>query len=190
MLAASEFSTGAHTSNNIAFNDSHFHLTNYIQEGTNIRDFLKIMGATTERMLKDPAFGNLYFDISWDEVAKYLSGPDAIAVAADLINRYPDRFLFGTDSVAPHDRDEYLKTYRAYEELWPQLTSEASHKVRIGNQHLLGYFSTNKALDGSWRNVTVNLKAKNAAQMTVKTRPGYYAPRMDSAGEIQRRDQR
>ena len=25
-------------------NDAHFHLTNYIQEGTDIRDFLKIMG--------------------------------------------------------------------------------------------------------------------------------------------------
>jgi predicted TIM-barrel fold metal-dependent hydrolase len=86
-----------------------------------------------EAMLKDPAFGNLYFDISWDEVAKYFTSPEAIAVAADLINRYPDRFLFGTDAVAPHDRDEYLKTYRAYEGLWPRLTPEASHKVRIGN---------------------------------------------------------
>ena len=27
-----------------AFNDSHFHLTNYIQEGTNIHEFLDIMG--------------------------------------------------------------------------------------------------------------------------------------------------
>ena len=59
----------------------------------------------------------------------------------------------------------------------------------LRNQYTLGYFSSNKALDGSWRKVTVNLKAKNASQMTVKTRPGYYAPRMDSGGEIQRRDQ-
>ena len=27
-----------------AFNDSHFHLTNYIQEGITVQDFLKIMG--------------------------------------------------------------------------------------------------------------------------------------------------
>ncbi len=26
------------------FNDSHFHLTNYVQEGTDVHDFLKIMG--------------------------------------------------------------------------------------------------------------------------------------------------
>src|SRR5215831_7154901 len=32
------------------FNDSHFHLTNYIQEGTRINDFLNIMGSTTGRV--------------------------------------------------------------------------------------------------------------------------------------------
>src|SRR3954453_12774836 len=32
------------------FNDSHFHLTNYIQEGTNIRDFLNIMGTKAGRV--------------------------------------------------------------------------------------------------------------------------------------------
>ena len=31
-------------SNQYILNHSHFHLTNYIQEGTNIHDFLKIMG--------------------------------------------------------------------------------------------------------------------------------------------------
>ena len=34
----------------LEFNDSHFHLTNYIQEGTDIRAFLKIMGDTTGRV--------------------------------------------------------------------------------------------------------------------------------------------
>jgi hypothetical protein len=32
------------------FNDSHFHLTNYVQEGTDIRDFLKIMGDKVGRV--------------------------------------------------------------------------------------------------------------------------------------------
>src|SRR5580704_12245958 len=31
-------------------NDSHFHLTNYIQEGTEIHDFLKIMGTKVGRV--------------------------------------------------------------------------------------------------------------------------------------------
>lgn len=37
-------------SENYLFNDSHFHLTNYIQEGTDIRDFLKIMGTKVGRV--------------------------------------------------------------------------------------------------------------------------------------------
>src|SRR5262249_20091491 len=32
------------------FNDCHFHLTNYIQEGTNIHKFLGIMGTTAGRV--------------------------------------------------------------------------------------------------------------------------------------------
>ena len=32
--------------------------------------------------------------------------PEAIQAAADLINRHPDRFLFGTDEVAPHRAGE------------------------------------------------------------------------------------
>src|SRR6186713_2852066 len=35
---------------NYELNDSHFHLTNYVQEGTNIRDFLKIMGNRVGRV--------------------------------------------------------------------------------------------------------------------------------------------
>src|SRR5438045_9507784 len=35
---------------NYLFNASHFHLTNYIQEGTDIHDFLKIMGDKAGRV--------------------------------------------------------------------------------------------------------------------------------------------
>src|SRR5262245_24228600 len=31
------------------FNDSHFHLTNYIQQGIDVRDFLRIMGTRVHR---------------------------------------------------------------------------------------------------------------------------------------------
>jgi hypothetical protein len=52
-------------------------------------------------ILADPQFNHVYFDISWKEVAKYLvATPESTRIAADLINRYPDRFLCGTDEVA------------------------------------------------------------------------------------------
>jgi predicted TIM-barrel fold metal-dependent hydrolase len=87
-----------------------------------------------EEILKDPKFSHVYFDISWDEVAKYLtSTPESIRISADLINRYPDRFLFGTDEVAPATQEKYLKVYYQYDPLWKQLNKETSAKVRSGN---------------------------------------------------------
>jgi hypothetical protein len=50
-----------------------------------------------------------------------------------MVNRYPDRFLFGTDEVAPPSQENYLKVYNQYEPFWKMLTPEASEKVRKGN---------------------------------------------------------
>jgi predicted TIM-barrel fold metal-dependent hydrolase len=85
-------------------------------------------------LLGDPEFSHVYFDISWDEVAKYVvASPEATRITADLINRYPDRFLFGTDEVAPQDQQKYLRVYHQYGPLWELLDKEAGEKVRKEN---------------------------------------------------------
>ena len=90
--------------------------------------------ANLAEILGDPAFRNVYFDISWGEVAKYIvASPEATKIAADLINRYPNRFLFGTDTVAPISQEKYLQVYQQYLPLWNLLNSDASEKVRKGN---------------------------------------------------------
>ena len=87
-----------------------------------------------ERLLTDPEFSHIYIDISWDEVAKYIvATPESIARVAEGINRHPDRFLLGTDEVAPKDQTSYLKVYRMYAPLFAKLTPEASEKLRKGN---------------------------------------------------------
>jgi predicted TIM-barrel fold metal-dependent hydrolase len=87
-----------------------------------------------ERALRDPGLAHVSVDISWDEVAKYvLSTPATTQAMADLVNRHPDRFLFGTDEVAPRDQQRYLKVYDMYAPLFARLTPEASEKVRKGN---------------------------------------------------------
>ena len=87
-----------------------------------------------ERGLRDPESKNVHFDISWDETAKYLVGtPEAVKKAADIINRFPERFLFGTDSVAPRTQERYLKTYNLYAPLLAELTPEAKHLLLKGN---------------------------------------------------------
>jgi hypothetical protein len=54
-----------------------------------------------EEILKDPDFDHVYFDLAWDEVAKYfVASPEATRAIAALMQRYPDRFLFGSDAGA------------------------------------------------------------------------------------------
>jgi predicted TIM-barrel fold metal-dependent hydrolase len=91
-------------------------------------------GEIVEGMLKDPTLSHVSFDISWDEVAKYLlATPETTRRAAALINRFPDRFLFGSDVVAPRDSAQYFAVFEMYKPLWAALTPEASAKVRRGN---------------------------------------------------------
>jgi hypothetical protein len=61
------------------------------------------------------------FDISWNEVAKYVvASPASMQAVADVINRYPDRFLFGTDEVAPSDKEKYRGSEGRGRRLLPQ----------------------------------------------------------------------
>jgi hypothetical protein len=90
------------------------------------------------RALANPELSHVHFDISWDETAKYLvATPETTKIAADTINRYPDRFLFGTDEVAPTDQAKYLKVYDLYAPLFAKLTPEAGEKLRKGNYERL-----------------------------------------------------
>ena len=87
-----------------------------------------------EAMLADPSLRHVNFDISWDEVAKYaVASPEASARVAAMLNKYPDRFLFGTDTVAPSGPGPYFAVFDMWAPVWRQLTPEASHKVRKGN---------------------------------------------------------
>jgi hypothetical protein len=91
---------------------------------------LAIMSA----LLGDPGLSHVNFDISWDEVAKYIvATPESLNNAVTVINRYPDRFLFGTDNVAPASPDAHFAVFEQYAPLWKALTPEASQKVRVGN---------------------------------------------------------
>src|SRR5688572_26267504 len=87
-----------------------------------------------EAILKDPTYDHVNFDISWDELAKYLDyTPETAKRAADVINRYPDRFLFGTDEVAPVDRAKYTRIFDLYGRLWELLDRPVVEKLRKGN---------------------------------------------------------
>jgi len=87
-----------------------------------------------EGMLTDAAFNHVNFDISWDEVAKYaVASPQSIDRVATMLNRYPNRFLFGTDTVAPAGPQPYYAVFDMWAPVFSKLTPSASQAVRKGN---------------------------------------------------------
>jgi predicted TIM-barrel fold metal-dependent hydrolase len=95
-----------------------------------VQDQLKMLDV----VLSDPVLKHVHIDISWDEVAKYIvSSPETVKATAAVINKYPDRFLMGTDEVAPATQEKYLKVYYMYEPLLKQLTPEAKKKLLKDN---------------------------------------------------------
>jgi hypothetical protein len=91
-------------------------------------------GAIIEQMVKDPELSHVNFDISWSEVAKYIvATPESTKIVADLINRNPNRFLFGTDEVAPASQADYLRVFNHYAPLFSLLNDEARTKLCKGN---------------------------------------------------------
>jgi hypothetical protein len=95
-----------------------------------VHDQLKMLDV----VLSDTSLKHVHIDISWDQVAKYIvSSPETIKATAAIINKYPDRFLMGSDEVAPATQEKYLKVYYMYEPLLKQLTPEAKQKLLKGN---------------------------------------------------------
>ena len=91
-----------------------------------------------EDMLNDPDYDHVYFDLSWDVTAKYVTAtPESLQHTANILNRYPERFLFGTDNVAPKSAEAHFKIYEIYAPLWEKLTSEAREKILKGNYERL-----------------------------------------------------
>lgn len=94
--------------------------------------------AAIDALLGDPSLPNFYVDLSWDEAAKFLvATPEAVKETAALLERHPDRVLFGSDSAAPRDAEAYRKVYGQYAPLWQALTPATSEKVRLRNYERL-----------------------------------------------------
>jgi predicted TIM-barrel fold metal-dependent hydrolase len=94
--------------------------------------------AMIEKAMANPELAHVNIDLSWTEVAKYVtSSPEAIDRTAGMINKFPDRFLIGTDEVAPADQKSYLKIMDMYAPLLAKLTPEARQKFLKGNYERL-----------------------------------------------------
>jgi Amidohydrolase len=108
-----------------------------------------------EGMLSDPALAHVSFDISWDEVAKYaVASPESIQRVAAMLNKYPDRFLFGTDTVAPASAEPYYAVFEMWRPVWRLLSRETSAKVRTGNYQRI--FDAGRQKVRAWEKANVH----------------------------------
>ena len=124
-----------------------------------------------ERALSSDSLRHLYLDISWDETAKYVTEtPATVAATAALINRYPDRFLFGSDVVSPDSIGASVAVYDRYAPLWEALTPDARRKVLFENYERL--FDAARVRVRAWEAQALRTGAvRPAAQDTVNRWP-------------------
>lgn len=84
----------------------------------------------TEQMLKDNP--NLYYDISWVVFDDYINeSEESLNAWADLIERYPDRFMIGSDKVGHWEG--YEKEIYKYYPLIDKLSDETKEKLTKNN---------------------------------------------------------
>jgi len=88
-----------------------------------------------DELLADPDFKHVYIDMSWGPVvAPYIiDNPQHLKATADLIRKYPDRFLYGSDQGATADWDLVRRSYAAWDPLWKELGAEITRKVTKEN---------------------------------------------------------
>ena len=90
--------------------------------------------ALLRELLGNEEFSHVNLDISWDEVAKWIVADDATLDAwIKLLRQYPERFLFGSDAVAPKSQADYVKAFDAYQKLWERLDPQTAQMVKAKN---------------------------------------------------------
>jgi hypothetical protein len=86
-------------------------------------------------LLADPAFKHVSIDLSWGAVIAphIIDTPEHLRMTADLIRKYPDRFLYGSDQGATNDWNMVKKSYAAWDPLWRELRPELTKQVTREN---------------------------------------------------------
>lgn len=92
-------------------------------------------------VLKNPNLSHVSFDLSWDTVAKQLTmdtketapDPKKIEELIALLDDYPSRFLFGSDSLSPNDMSAWQSTEIIYKAVFDNVKPETAHAVKLGN---------------------------------------------------------
>jgi len=88
-----------------------------------------------DAMLADPAFAHVSIDLSWGPVIApyFIDTPEHLKMTANLIRKYPDRFLYGSDQGATSDWANVEKSYEVWAPLWKELGPDLTRQVAKEN---------------------------------------------------------
>jgi VWFA-related protein len=87
--------------------------------------------------------------------------------AAKILEKLAD--VSGGEAYFPRSLDDVQST-----------CEQIAHDIR--NQYTLAYYPTNARKDGTFRNVRVDaFSSGNHSKLAVRTRPGYYAPKLNAS---------
>ncbi|MFQ6554317.1 amidohydrolase family protein [Aestuariibius insulae] len=96
-------------------------------------------------ILEDPELSNVHIDMSWDIVSGYFRGNEALAQsAAQLIKDFPDRFMYGSDTVANDGTSHNALRDYLLAGVFDNLTYDEFALVMFGNaRRVIGESSAN-----------------------------------------------
>jgi len=127
---------------------------------------------------------------SFDELLRYAQKSDAVIYTIGLLGSEEPGGLFKVHGHSAHQAAKYLEkladvtggeayTPRSLDDVH-STCEQIAHDIR--NQYTLAYYPTNARKDGTFRNVRVDaFSSGNRAKLAVRTRPGYYAPKLNTS---------
>ncbi len=157
-----------------------------VQPGPGHIDFLR------NDVLSDPALSHVSIDLSWDVVSKYIGDASMQGAWSRLVNRYPDRFIYGSDSVAADKPGVYRATLDVYRDTgflglldeksallrgnFDRLVETTSNNVtqwRLANKDLLSHYPLKGEFeDRPLFDPTVRMAPPSGGQATILPFPG------------------
>jgi Ca-activated chloride channel homolog len=120
---------------------------------------------------------------SFEKTIDTLRKSDVILYAIGLLGETDERGGFFRKPPASKAKETLTRFAQATggQAYFPKSIDEVDHLCRsiahdLRNQYMIGYSPSNPENDGSWRRITVRLHTGSASKLTVRTKPGYYAP--------------
>ncbi|MBI4455540.1 MAG: VWA domain-containing protein [Acidobacteria bacterium] len=122
-------------------------------------------------------------EFSFAELLDQAGEQDVLVYTAGMDNRMSDGFL-GLRARRTHKELKKLAEVSGGAAHFPRdqwECRETMNKIayQVSHQYSLGYYPTNPARDGQWRNIQVTVNSQQKAKYVARTRAGYYAPRGD-----------